>query len=56
MSMQATIARNWRRYLVALLLAVALSTLPTLTAELPGPLGNFFAQAAYACPIGGHCG
>ena len=48
--------RNWRKYIAALILAAALTGLPLLAANVPGPLSNFFVQEAYACPVGGNCG
>lgn len=56
MSNQITVVRNWRKIVAALVLAVALTSLPALASHVPGPLGNIFAQPAYACPMGGNCG
>jgi len=47
---------NWRKMLAALVIAAVLTGLPVLAATVPGPLGNVFAQSAYACPVGGECG
>jgi hypothetical protein len=47
---------DWRKFVAALLLAAALSGLPVLADTMPGPLGSFFVQSAYACPVGGTCG
>lgn len=52
----APVVRNWRKAIAALVLAAALTGLPVLAANVPGPLSNVFVQPAYACPIGGHCG
>jgi hypothetical protein len=56
MSKQLATVRNWRKTVVALVLAAALTGLPMLAANVPGPLSNVFAQPLYACPIGGTCG
>ena len=45
-----------RKVVAALVLAAALTALPVLAANVPGPLGQVFAQPAYACPLGGDCG
>jgi hypothetical protein len=56
MSKQVAVASHWRNIVVALVLAAALTALPALAANVPGPLSNIFAQPAYACPLGGECG
>ena len=56
MSKQLGIVRNSRKMVMALVLAAALTGLPVLAANVPGPLSNVFAQPAYACPVGGSCG
>lgn len=56
MSKQFAIVGNWRKIVAALVLAAALTGLPVLAANVPGPLSNVFAQPAYACPVGGSCG
>lgn len=55
-SVRNSSARNWRKMVAALVLAAALTGLPLVAANVPGPLSNVFAQPAYACPIGGECG
>lgn len=47
---------KFRKAIAALVLAAALTGLPVLAANVPGPVGAIFAQPAYACPIGGTCG
>ena len=57
MNKQVVVANsNFRKIVAALVLAVALTALPALAANVPGPLSNIFAQPAYACPLGGNCG
>jgi hypothetical protein len=60
MSKQAPVVltpRNWRKFVVALVLALALTGVPLLTGDAPGPLTRLFVQTAQAgCPIGGTCG
>lgn len=49
--------RDWRKLVAALVVAAALMGLPLLTANVPGPLANYFVETAYAgCPMGGTCG
>lgn len=48
--------RNWRKFVAALVLAVALVGLPVLASNLPSPVSTLFAQPAYACPLSGSCG
>jgi hypothetical protein len=48
---------EWRKFVAALLLAAALSGLPLLTVNVPGPLSALFVQSVYAgCSQGGSCG
>ena len=48
---------RWRKWIAALLLAAALSGLPLLSANLPGPLSSLLAQPVHAgCQQGGTCG
>jgi hypothetical protein len=59
MSKQSVVVRsqrNGRKFVAALVLAAALTGLPLLAANVPGPLSTFFVQQAYACPVGGTCG
>jgi hypothetical protein len=56
MSKQIVVVRSWRQIVAAFVLALALVALPALAANVPGPLGDFLAQPAYACPLGGTCG
>lgn len=56
-TVEGTVANaKWRTVVAALVLAVALTALPALAANVPGPLSSLFAQPAYACPVGGNCG
>ncbi len=56
MSNQVAVARYWRKFVAAFVLAAALTGLPLLAANVPGPLSSIFAQPAYACPVSGTCG
>jgi hypothetical protein len=56
MSKQLGIVRNWHKIVVALALAAALTSLPVLAANVPGPLSNILTNPVYACPVGGNCG
>lgn len=48
---------DWRKFVAALVLAAALTGLPLLAANVPGPLSTLFVQTAYAgCSQGGSCG
>lgn len=47
---------HWRKVVAAIVLAVALTSLPALATSVPGPLSSLFAQPAYACPVSGSCG
>lgn len=54
---QVVVARDWRKVVAALVLAAALTGLPVLAANVPGPLSSILVQPAYAgCPVGGNCG
>jgi hypothetical protein len=55
-SVRQSVRQSGRQIIAALVLAVALTSLPALATHLPGPLSNVFAQPAYACPVGGSCG
>ena len=59
MGKQALVAqRDWRKIVYAFALAVALTSITLLAANVPGPIGSLFVETAYAdgCPSGGTCG
>jgi hypothetical protein len=57
MSKQIATVYHWRKVVAALVLAAALTSLPVLAANVPGPLSSIFVETVYAgCPVGGSCG
>ncbi len=56
MSKQVAIVRDRRKMVAALVLAVALTGLSLVAANVPGPLSSLFVETAYACPMSGSCG